>query len=204
MSLREKKIAKKREDILRSAVKIISEKGYHKTTLEDIAAHLYMTKGSIYYYFKDKQDLIYQTQAMLIQESIENIKNVIEEQGNVTEKLRRAMIKHIEFVIRERMGFSIGIKPEQVFEKQYLEKILHLRGQYESYFDRIITMGVEEKVFHPVDVKIVRNLLLGAMNWVVQWYSPEGKKDVKELAETISDYLLRILLKGGENSTEEM
>lgn len=59
MSLREQKAAKKKEDILRSASLVISRSGYHNATMEDIAAELLMTKGSLYYYFKNKEELLY-------------------------------------------------------------------------------------------------------------------------------------------------
>ena len=77
LSLRRKKAEKKKEDIIQSALSIISEKGYHATTMEDIAAKLLMTKGSVYYYFKDKQDLLFESQKMLMEQSIANIEKVI-------------------------------------------------------------------------------------------------------------------------------
>lgn len=62
MNLRERKTAKKKEDILRSASLVISRKGFRQTTMEDIAAELLMTKGSLYYYFKNKEELLFYCQ----------------------------------------------------------------------------------------------------------------------------------------------
>ena len=58
MSLREKKAARKKEEILRSASLVIARNGYQNATIEDIAAELLMTKGSLYYYFKNKEELL--------------------------------------------------------------------------------------------------------------------------------------------------
>ncbi|ASN06240.1 TetR/AcrR family transcriptional regulator [Virgibacillus necropolis] len=195
MSLRERKTAKKKEDILRTAVLVLSEKGYHGTTIEEIASRILMTKGSVYYYFKDKQDLLYQSQLMLLGRSIENVEAILFQDLLVIEKLRMAMIGHIEYLLWERSGFEMMVKLEQFFSAQQKEKILQLRDDYGKAFDQLIQAGIEENVFGSVDVKIVRNIILGAMNWVTQWYSESGKKDKTEIAESISDYLLHILIK---------
>lgn len=195
MSLRERKTAKKKEDILRTAVSILAEKGYHGTTMEDIAASLLMTKGSVYYYFKDKQDLLYQSQKMLLQRSLGNIETVQQENSPIADKLRKAMVVHVEHLLDERSGFEMMIKPEQIFSTEQLKEIFRLRNDYGESFDQLILEGIEAEVFGAVDIKIVRNIILGAMNWVAQWYSPEGKKDETEIAESVSDYLSRILIK---------
>lgn len=194
MSLRERKTAKKKEDILRTAVRVLAEKGYHGTTIEEIASNLLMTKGSVYYYFQDKQDLLYQSQVMLLGRSIENVEAILCQDLLVTEKLRMAMVGHIEYLLYERSGFEMMVKLEQFFSSEQKEKILQLRDDYGKSFDQLILEGIEEGVFGSVDVKIVRNIILGAMNWVTQWYSESGKKDKTEIAESISDYLLYILI----------
>lgn len=194
MSLRERKTAKKKEDILLMSVRVLSEKGYHGTTMEEIASKLLMTKGSVYYYFRDKQDLLYQSHIMLLGKSIDNIEAIIRQDVPVVDKLQQAMIRHIEYLISERNGFETMIEPEHFFAEQQKKEILQLRDHYGIFFDKLIQEGIEEGVFGSVDVKIVRNIILGAMNWVTQWYSEKGKKDKTEIAESISDYLLHILI----------
>ncbi|MGJ9457843.1 TetR/AcrR family transcriptional regulator [Oceanobacillus sp. CF4.6] len=194
-SLREKKTAKKKEEILQSAISLITEKGYHNTTMEDIAAKLLMTKGSVYYYFKDKQDLLYQSYKMLLENSINRFNEVMKYSLPVDEKLRKAMQAHTEYLITQKNGFETGMKPEHFFDGVELLVILDLRSEYATCFDEIITAGIEANLFKEMDIKIVRNLILGALNWVIQWYSPDGNKNKEELAETISNHLMCILIK---------
>lgn len=195
MSLRQRKAEKKKEEIIQSALSIISEKGYHATTMEDIAAKLLMTKGSVYYYFKDKQDLVYKSHKMLLEQSVENIEEILLESLPIVEKLEKAMAVHTEFLIDERTGFTMGARPEQIFEGDQLEDILRLRTIYSQYIDGLISEGIESGYFQKVEVKIVRNLILGALNYVIDWYSPDGSKNKEEIAKLISNYLLRILIK---------
>ncbi|MEK4025014.1 TetR/AcrR family transcriptional regulator [Sporosarcina sp. FSL W7-1283] len=195
MSLRQKKITKKKEDILRTAVSILAGKGYQGTTMEEIASSLLMTKGSVYYYFKDKQDLLYQSQLMLLQQSLVNIKTIQQENLPVEDRFKKAMVAHITYLLDEKSGFEMMVKLEQIFSTEQLEEIFQLRNDYEKCFDQLILEGINEEVFEAVEITIVRNTILGAMNWVTQWYSPEGKKDPIEIAETVSGYLTRILVK---------
>ncbi|WP_059103114.1 TetR/AcrR family transcriptional regulator [Shouchella shacheensis] len=197
MSFRERKTAKRKEEIIRSAMSILAEKGYHGTTMEEIASTLLMTKGSVYYYFKDKQDLLFQGQEMLLEQSIKNVQAVQRQHLPVIEKVRRAVKVHIEYLISERSGFEMMLNPKQSFSTQQLEKILTLRNDYEKCFDQMIEEGIVRGEFVSSDIKVVRNIMLGAMNWVTQWYTVEGEKDQSEMAEDVSKYLLRILVKGG-------
>lgn len=196
VALREQKTARKKEEIIQAAVSVFMEKGYTGTTMEDVAAELLMTKGSVYYYFKDKQELLYQSQKMLLEKSIANIEAIKRAQDlPVIERLRKSMIVHIEYLISERSGFETMVDPERYFSETQVEKIIKLRNNYERNFDQLITEGIERNIFESLDIKIVRNIILGAMNWVIQWYSPKGEKDERDIAELISDYLLRILIK---------
>jgi len=205
VALREQKTARKKEEIIQAAVSVFMEKGYTGTTMEDVAANLLMTKGSVYYYFKDKQELLYQSQKMLLEKSIENIEAIKQAQDlPVIERLRKSMIVHLKYLISERSGFETMVDPERYFAETQVEKIIKLRNNYEKNFDQLITEGIEGNVFASLDIKIVRNIILGAMNWVIQWYSPKGEKDESDIAELISDYLLRILMKNTNVDEEEL
>ncbi|WP_047985590.1 TetR/AcrR family transcriptional regulator [Ornithinibacillus californiensis] len=193
-TLRELKQEKKKEDILRAAADVFIEKGYYRTTMEDVAAKLFMTKGSVYYYFADKQDLLFQSQVMLLKRGLLTIKEILNEEISAKEKLKKSLIQHIEHLINERSGFSMLIKPEQDFTVEQESIIFELREEYGKCFDFPIEEGIQTGIFQTNDPKIVRNLLLGAMNSLVQWYSPNGKKSKQEFADHVADYLLRMLV----------
>ncbi|MEB1806714.1 MAG: TetR/AcrR family transcriptional regulator [Bacillaceae bacterium] len=195
MSLRKKKIEKKKEEILRSAAEVLNEKGYHGATMEDIATKLLMTKGSMYYYFKNKEDLYFQCHRMMIDKSNEKIEDIINSEKSPLEKLRSAIISHIKLATTEKSMFSLMDKPEQKFSGEYLEDILQQRSEYEKNFDQIINEGIQSGEFDHVDVKLLRLLILGSLNWILEWYSPDGGKTQDEISEAFSDYLLRIVKK---------
>ena len=194
MSLHAQKTEKKKREILKAATSILTEKGYQGTTVDEIAATLLMTKGSVYYYFENKQDLLYQCFVLLLNESISNINKVNDGILPYKEKLHKAMVVHIVYVLGEREEFHLLNKNDSYFSNQQLSHIKSLRNEYEHLFDQIISGGIEENAFLEVDVKVARNLILGAMNWMLQWHAQDGEKELEEFAEMISTYLLRLVL----------
>lgn len=193
MSLRTLKTKKKKTEIIQSATSIIEEKGFHNTTMEDIAANLLMTKGSLYYYFKNKQDLLFQSQVLLLEQSIGNIESILQKNTNPEKSLEKAITTHIEYLIEEQATFAMGVSPEQFFADEQLDTILELRHRYAQHVDQLLLNIMEEKAIETKDVKLVRNLLLGAMNWMIEWYSPQGELSPDELAEKMTMYLMKIV-----------
>jgi AcrR family transcriptional regulator len=196
MSLREKKAAKKKEEILRSAASVLAEKGFQGTTMEDVAANLLMTKGSMYYYFKNKEDLLYQCHQMIMQMSMEKIEEVINSDLPPTQKLKKAVKSHVILTTSEKSMFMMMDKPNQNFSGEYLEDVLLQRKGYEQHFDALILEGIEKGDFDPsIDVRTIRLIILGSLNWILQWYKEDGSQTGDEIAEAFANHLIRLVEK---------
>lgn len=194
MNLRERKITKKKEDILRSASLVISRKGFHNTTMEDIAAELLMTKGSLYYYFKNKEELLYRCHDLILSDAMNKMENIYIEEIDSIEKMRNAIKVHMDIAIQEKEIFNLIVKPEQIFSYEHIEFIIQKRDKYAGYFDKIIEQGVDKGEFSLKQKKMARMIILGATNWIQVWYSPEGEFSKEEIEEIYAEYLLKILM----------
>lgn len=195
MSLRAQKVAKKKQEILRSAAAVLADKGYQGTTMEEVAAKLLMTKGSMYYYFKNKDDLLYQCHQMIMELSLEQIKEVFNSDLNPVEKLRNAIKGHILLATSEKSMFMVMDKPNQHFSDIQLQEVLELRKSYSHYFDKIIHQGIESQVFEQVDVRMVRMIILGALNWIQEWYDQSGPQSAEKISNAYAGYLLKMVVK---------
>lgn len=194
MSLREQKAAKRKEDILRSASLVISRNGYHNATMEDIAAELLMTKGSLYYYFKNKEELLYSCHDLILSDAMEKMEDIFSEELSSMEKMKKAIKAHLDIAIREKEVFNLIVKPEQIFSEENIEEIIQKRDSYAEIFDRIIAEGVKHGEFTVSDKKMARMIILGASNWVQVWYSPEGKFTKEKIEEIYAEYFLKMLV----------
>lgn len=192
MKLSEKKVIKKKEEIILSAIKIVNHKGYQAATMEEIAAELLMTKGSLYYYFKNKEDLIFQCHEIVLSKAIEELQTHLEEPVFYEERLKKMIMTHIHYAIEEKETFNLIIKPNETFSEK-LNPILEKRQAYASYFDQVIQRGIAAKQFTVTEPKIVRMILLGAMNWIQQWYSSDGIMTKEQIQSIYADYLIKLV-----------
>ena len=171
----------------------MNEKGYQKATMEEIAAELLMTKGSLYYYFKNKEDLIFQCHEMVLVQAIEELQQHINVKQSNEEKLREMIKTHIQYAIEKKEMFNMIIKPDQTFSEDQLNPILLKRNEYAGLFDQVILAGIKTAEFTIDEPKIARMILLGSMNWIQQWYNPFGSKTIEELQQIYADYMLKVL-----------
>jgi AcrR family transcriptional regulator len=194
MKLSERKLLRKKEQILASAIKIINQRGYSGATMEEIAAELYMTKGSLYYYFKNKSDLMYQCHNFVLSQAIEDHEEILQHKEDTAESMLRKMIAiHISYAVDEKEVFNMIMEPKRFFNKEQLDLVLKLRKKYEKLFDDVISLGLERGEFQHQEPKIVRMIILGAMNWIQQWYKANGRLSKEQLIDVYSENLLRIL-----------
>lgn len=193
MSLRERKTTKKKEDILRSASLVISRKGFRQTTMEDIAAELLMTKGSLYYYFKNKEELLFYCHEQILTTVLDQLRRISQQDISSSEKMKAAIKIHLDTAIREREIFNLAVKPEQIFSGDYVDVIVQKLDEYAELFDQLILQGVQKGEFSVSQKKMARMIILGAANWIQVWYLPEGEFSKEEIEQVYADYLLKIL-----------
>lgn len=193
MKLSERRTLEKKEQILLTAITIVNRRGYEGTTMEEIAAELLMTKGSLYYYFKSKSDLMFQCQNSVLSQATKELEEELNGKGTAEEILRRMIVTHINYAIEEKETFNLILEPKHTFDKEQLESVLQARKYYSGLFDQVIEKGIGTGEFQIEEPIIVRMMILGAMNWIQQWYRPGGKMTKEELQQAFGKYILKLL-----------
>lgn len=188
-SRRQQKSERKKLDILRSAAWVFRKKGYHNATMEDISERLLMTKGSLYYYFKSKEEIFYQCQQYVLDKLLEGLKAGEALPEGPAERLRHLVRNHIGVITDELSGSVLHLDFD-LLSPPRLQPIIRKRDQYEQGIRRLIQDGVRQDVFRRCDVKLTTFALLGALNWVSKWYSAEGGRPSDEIATAFADYLV--------------
>lgn len=161
--------------------------------MEDIAAELLMTKGALYYYFKNKEEILYSCHDLILSAAMEQMEAIYQEELSSMDKMKKAIKTHLDIAIREKEVFNLIVKPEQLFSEDNIEEIIEKRDQYARIFDKIIAEGVKRGEFTVSDKKMARMIILGATNWVQVWYSPEGKFKKEKVEDIYAEYFLKML-----------
>lgn len=194
--LREERVTEKKREILEAASRVFRRKGLHASGMRDIAAELDMAVGNLYYYFKDKEDLL----AFIQQTTLAGLQSLA---GRVEamalrpdEKLWLLVAGHIALLNEVIPGSLAHLEVEALGEERR-RPIQEGRDAYERTFRRLIDEGTSTGVFRTSDPKVAELAILGAVNWSVKWFRPDGGKTAREIGRDMADLLVRGLLAPG-------
>jgi len=168
-----------------AAARLFREKGFHATSMRDIARVSGMLSGSIYYHFASKEDLLLDVYEEGIRRIEERVRKVIAGQASPLARLRAACVAHLEMLLEQSDYAQVIIRvlPQDVPEAA--ARMIALRDGYEAVFSELIdALGINDKVRR----RRFRLLLLGALNWSQAWYRSGG-----ETPEDIADGFLELL-----------
>jgi AcrR family transcriptional regulator len=194
---RQKKTELKREAILRSAAAAFRTKGYHGTSMEDISEQLLMTKGSLYYYFKDKEEILFACHDFSLDRVLERTREVLNEQKGApaAEKLSALIDALVHVMIDDLQGSALALDFEALRDEP-LAWIVGKRDQFERAMRAVISTGVKSGEFRDVDAKIASFAILGAINWISKWYRADGAFKAADIGRMYSDLFVKGLSKG--------
>lgn len=180
------------EEVLQSAANIFFTKGYHATSIEDVARDVGMLKGSLYYYIKSKDDLLFQLLLAGIEDGDAFIAQQIDTQADPVEQLERAIRAQIDYVIQRRVQFGLFLHEFDSLSGKRQHKLISVMSRYNSRFVELVRRGQEQGKLIPGEPWIVVNGILGMCNWLYRWYDPDqvsGPEEIKAI-------FVRMILEG--------
>jgi len=180
---------RRRTEILHAALRAFRERGYHATTLEDIAEQLNIRKTALYHYFPDKEAILYACH----QESLAELSRILagaREREGAAEQLAYVIREHVRVMTEELEGSPLAFEVSALSPDRRTE-IIAGRDRYEAVLRDLVARGVKKGELRPVDPKIAVFAILGAINWIARWYDPEGGADGTALGEEFADLLIR-------------
>lgn len=183
-------IINRKEQITETAAKLFRKKGYIATTMRDLAAELGIEAASIYHHVKSKEELLETICFDMANKFILNAKEINDIYFNAEEKLRLAIKLHIETITLNQNQSAVFLQEWRNLSEPNLSKFKMLRDQYENQFTTIIIDGENEDIFDFVDKKFAVLSILSTINFVNEWYNPEGKMNAAEIAEKLSNFIL--------------
>ena len=172
------------DDIVSAAAKVFRTKGYHAATVRDIAEEVGILKGSLYHHFASKEELLY----LVVKEPIAQMYRAIAEIAAAdlaaTEKLRRAISAHLEAFDRHYPHLFVYLRERDAVKRRFREMIGFSPKEYYRCWQQILQEGVENGEFRSdFDIQVTSYGLLGMLNWSCEWYDPQGRLSIQEVAE---------------------
>ena len=179
---------RRRTEILHAALRAFRERGYHATTLEDIAERLGIRKTALYHYFPDKEAILYACH----RESLAELSRILagaRALESPQERLSYVIREHVRVMTDTLEGSPLAFEVTALSGDRQRE-IIAARDKYERALRRMIQDGMAAGDFRPTNPKTAVFAILGAINWIARWYRPDGALHADELGTEFADHLL--------------
>ena len=184
----------RRDEIIRVAAKIFAAKGYHATTLDEIARELGITKPALYYHVRNKEEILRE----IISKIMEPMEEAIKVGGSSLpprDKIERIVQILVKFGAERKETTLIAFEELKILPKRSRDAVRRRQKGLERVLQEVLREGAAQGVFTPADEKMVAYSILASSNWVYRWYHPDGGLTPAEIAEKFSHFFERGYLK---------
>ena len=171
-----------KDSMLRAAARCFNEKGYSGTSLKDVSAILGLTDAALYYYVRNKEELVYLCYLRAGDVGREALDRAIAEGANGLDTVRRYLRYHLEAMTGERGPVAImseipSLKPA------HRDEILEISRRHSARFEDVLEKGIADGSIAPCDVRMTGNAIMGSLNWVPKWFHGDADVADKVVAE---------------------
>jgi AcrR family transcriptional regulator len=186
----------KREAVLETAAQLFLEKSYGRTSMNDVAARLNITKPALYHYFRNKEEILlgcYQLGTAMIEEILNDIAAHC---GTGLEKVE-AFIYSYANVMTVNFGRCVMRLDEGDLSPEAFQDVRNYKRKIDRRLRTFIQDGIGDGSIAPCDPKLAAFAIAGALNWICVWYEPKGPLSPEEIAAQYVQSLTRGLASAG-------
>jgi AcrR family transcriptional regulator len=178
-----------REEILKAATHLFAERGYRAVAIDDVAASLGYTKSVIYYYFKSKNELLWQIITRIFDGFLQRI--VAEKSKGLPpdQALARMIRQHALNVMENPEWTSIFNREESELDPSQRRQVRRMKRSYDAVFEEVYEAGVAQGLFRRFPPHIAIGGAMGMCNWLYVWYDPKGPLTASEIADHFAKML---------------
>lgn len=181
----------RKDQILDVAERLFSERGYHATTIREIARELQLEGGSLYSHISGKQELLYQIILRGSTQFLHAAQATLAEGGPARDQLLSFMRRHLAIVAESAPRAVVHFHEWRHLDAERQAEIRVRRDKYEGMLRQIIYAGVTSGEFAVADERLIGLHVLSLLNWTYQWYTPGGTWSADDLAAQFFELLMR-------------
>jgi AcrR family transcriptional regulator len=181
---------RRRDAILRAAAQLFRERGFADTGMRDIAAAADLSAANLYHYFDGKHDLLFYCQDRALDRMLSAVAAARRACPSAAERLRIVFEAHLQTLLDEIEGATAHLQIDSLPPK-LRDAVVRKRDRYERALRRLIDDGIKAGELVDMDPAVVARAMLGAMNWTVTWFRPDGPDTAAAVGSIISRFLVR-------------
>ncbi|MFZ0199419.1 MAG: TetR/AcrR family transcriptional regulator [Candidatus Sulfotelmatobacter sp.] len=194
-----------RQEILRTAARLFQQRGYDATSMNDVAAALKLSKGGLYHHFQSKDEILFEIMNHAMEITDQRVLTPVRRIADPEERLRALIRLHIEVVLSPRdREITVMLHENHPLPPSLRKKINSRKKDYIHFLENLMaevqkkslqSESWQNKSRHPQHAKLKVSpraaafALLGMINWIYQWYKPEGNLQAQNLIPQFTDLI---------------
>ena len=185
-----------RQEILRTAGRLFQQRGYDATSMNDVAAALKLSKGGLYHHFQSKDEILYEIMNHAMDITQERVIDVVKQISDPERRLRALIRLHIEVVLSPvDREITVMLHENHPLPPTLRKKINARKKDYIHFLENLIAEVQRSRhAKGSVSPRAAAFALLGMLNWIYQWYKPEGELQVQNLVPQFTEFVFGGLL----------
>jgi AcrR family transcriptional regulator len=182
----------RRDGILRAAARMFRERGFADTGMRDIAEASDLSPANLYHYFSGKDEILFYCQDRALDRMLAGVADARRRFARADERLAAVLKTHVLTMLDEVEGATAHLQVDAL-APPLRARIVRKRDRYERALRRLVTDGMATGTFAGGDAAVMTRAMLGALNWSVTWYRPEGAYAPARIAAELATFLGRAL-----------
>ncbi len=187
---REQERAAKRDAVLRAAVRMFNQRGYHTTSLDDVAASLGISKPLIYHYLGAKDQVLFECLRIGLARLREAAEEAASLPGTGLDRLKMFLRRYGE-AIMDDFGRCVIRTGDEMLASESRTQFRALKREIDQALRRFMQEAADDGTANVSDVKLTSFAFIGALSWTARWQNPEGDLPPGEIAGRLVDILIR-------------
>ena len=180
-----------RQEILRTAARLFQQRGYDATSMNDVAAALKLSKGGLYHHFQSKDEILFEIMNHAMEMTQERVIAPVRSIADPLERLRALIRLHIEVVLSPRdREITVMLHENHPLPPALRKRINHRKKEYVHFVESLIADVQRTRTAKAaVTPRAAAFALLGMINWIYQWYKPEGELQANSLIPQFTELI---------------
>ncbi len=180
--------AAKRSAVLRTAVQMFNERGFHQTSLDDVAARLGVSKPTIYHYLGNKDQVLLECVTIGLVQLLTAADSARQVPGTGADRLTSFLRRYAE-VNMDDFGRCVIRTSEEALAPDSRRQFRALKRKIDEALRELIKEGMADGSVAPGDPRMLGFALAGALNWPARWHDPAGTQSAEALADELVAWL---------------
>jgi AcrR family transcriptional regulator len=180
----------RKAQIIEVATALFREKGYHATSLDDIAERIGFTKPAIYYYFRSKEDILFEIVDGVVHDALARMRAIADRDEPIVDRLHAILVENTRVVLENLDANTVFYNERGLLSPERERMVRDREREYTQLIRDLYVIGVANDELVDVDPTVATSTLLGASIWAYRWFDDRGRLSSDEVADQVAGLLM--------------